>query len=332
MARTQIKLLLFLITMGLAAGCAAAAWFIYTNYLSDHFVSTETKAAGKSTEAPRPPPDPGIRRFDAAIESIRTGKVPEGRDALYKLLFQFPNSPTCVEAKRIIGEINMDALYAFDQSGGKKDYIVQPRDSLLAIAGKNKTTVEAITRLNGLNSINLRLGDHLFLIPTNFEVVIDVSSLKLELRNEGKFFKEYTIEDLKLPPNTRVPSTMEVANKSAIFDNKSAIPWSADFAAADKRIVLNKVGLVTAENPNPKVTNVVGLLIRSLPRATEVIDTPPPPKAKATAKKARNNDDDAPKELEDTAPVAQTGLFMKRDDMEEIYLMLRRTTRFEIKP
>jgi LysM repeat protein len=330
MARTQIKLLVFLVTMGLASGCGAAAWWIYHNLLSEHFVSAETKSTTKSAEPPRPPPDPGIRRFDAAVELIRSGKISEGRDALYKLLLQFPASSTCVEAKRIIGEINMDALFAFDQSGGKKDYIVQPKDSLLAIAGKNKTTVEAIARLNGLTSISLRLGDHLFLIPTNFDVIVDISSLSLVLRSEGKFFKEYALEDIKLPPNTRVPSTMEVASKSAIIDNKLANPVSADFVAADKRIVLNKVSAPTAEHPEGKFTPVVGLMIRSLPRAVEVAPSPPLPKPAPTNKKAQG--DNGPKKVVEEAPAVQTGLFMKSDDLEELYLLLRRASRFEIKP
>jgi LysM repeat protein len=331
MARTQIKLLVFLITMGLAFGCAVGAWSIYNNLLSTKFESNETKSA-KVTAAPRPPPDPGIRRFETAVEFIRGNKISEGRDALYKLLFQFPNSPTCTEAKRILGEINMDALYAFDQSAGKKDYIVQPGNSLLAIAGKNHTTVEAIARLNGLNSINLRVGDHLFLIPTNFDAVVDVSSLALVLRSEGKFFKEYKIEDLKLPPNTRVPSTMEVANKSAVFNNASVNPVSPDFVTAEKRVVLNKVTPVTAENPVGRVTANVGLLIRALPKAAEVVDTPPPPASKSKKPSKKKDDDDDTKEVEDTTPTSQTGLFLKHDDMEELYLLLRRTSRFEIKP
>lgn len=308
MARAQIKLLLFLITLGIMVGCLATAWWIYQNILLRDAAITEDIA---QMQAPnRPPPDPGARRFDAAVELISQGKLDEARDALYKLLQQFPKSPTCVEAKRIIGEMNMDALYRLDASGGKKDYIVQPRDALLAIAAKNKTTMEALARINSLTTINLQPGEHLFVIPMDFDLALDVSEKKLTLLRGGRFFKEYLALDLRLPPNTKIPSEMEIGGKSAMVDGKQANPVSADFVRAEKRII------------GYKSATTVGLILRTPPAAQPV----EPPKPKSDSAKSKGSDD-----TDDEGPSAvTTGLFLSQEDLEEIYPILRRGSKLSL--
>ncbi len=304
MARAQIKLLLFLITMGIMVGCLATAYWIYQNIIMRDAAITQDIAASRSPQ--RPPPDPGARRFDSAIDLVKQGKIDEARDALYKLLQQFPKSPTCVEAKRIIGEMNMDALYKLDSSGGKKDYIVQPRDAMLSIAAKNKTTIEALARINSLTTFNLQPGEHLLVIPMDFDLALDVSEKKLTLLRGGRFFKEYMALDLRLPPNTKVPGEMEVGGKSAMIDGKQANPVSADFVRADKRII------------GYKNAATVGLIIRTPPTAQPV----EAPKPKSDKDKT---------ELDDEGPsTVTTGLFLAREDLEEIYPILRRGSKLSL--
>lgn len=307
MARAQIKLLLFLITLGIMVGCLATAWWIYQNILLRDAAITQDIAQMRAPN--RPPPDPGARRFDAAVDLISQGKIDEARDALYKLLQQFPKSPTCVEAKRIIGEMNMDALYRLDASGGKKDYIVQPRDALLGIAAKNKTTMEALARINSLTTINLQPGEHLFVIPMDFDLALDVSEKKLTLLRGGRFFKEYHALDLRLPPNTKVPSEMEIGGKSAMIDGKQANPVSADFVRAEKRII------------GYKSASTVGLILRQPPAAQPV--EPPKPKSDIDKSKEADADEDGPS-------TATTGLFLSQEDLEEIYPILRRGSKLSL--
>ena len=297
MARAQFKLLLFLIVLGILLGCVGAAWWVYQNVLMRDAVIAQEVAQLHGKD--RPVMDPGARRFEAAVDLIRVGQLNEGRDALYKLLQTFPRSPTCKEAKRIIGEMNMDALYRMDASGGKKDYIVQPRDSLLAIAARNHTTIEALARINSLSTINLQPGEHLFVIPMDFDLAVDMSEKKVTLLRSGRFFKEYEALDIKLLPNTRVPSEMEIASKSAIVDNKQANPVSPEFNRADKRLIANKNAAT------------VGLIIRPPPAAEPVVENKGSPPA-------------------DTNPTNRTGLFMRIEDLEELYPILRRGSKFSL--
>lgn len=297
MARAQIKLLIFLIALGIMLGCIGAAFWVYQNvFKHDADISRETatmKAKGV------PPPDPGAKRFDAAIELVRQGKTDEARDALYKLLQQFPKSPTCAEAKRIIGEMNMDALYRLDQSGGKKDYIVQPGQALLSIAAKNHTTLEALARINSLTSLKLKPGDHLFVIPMEFDLVLDVSEKKLTVLRAGRFFKEYDAKALKLPATMRVPVELEVNSKSAFANNKTADPASPEYVTAEKHIIASKNA------------NSAGLMISA---AAE--------KKIGVGQRANAADGGTAQD--------PPGLFLAPADLEEIYPLLRKGSHLSI--
>ena len=144
MAKTQLKLLLFLIVLGITLGCMATAFYIYDKILRpESRIQAEMKNMKKGD---LPKIDPGAKRFDVAATLIRAGKYSEGREMLYKMLQQFPDSATCPEAKRIIGEMNFDELFSPENKFNKKDYIVQPGDSLALIASKQSSSMAATTK------------------------------------------------------------------------------------------------------------------------------------------------------------------------------------------
>lgn len=298
--RTQLKVLLFLVVVGITAGILSVAFWLYKNILSEDSRIAEEIVAMKKDG--RPPPDPGLHHFNLAIDLMRAKKLEEGRDGLYKVLRQFPRSPTTAEARRIIGEMNLDNLYAHEVTGGKRDYIVQPGDSLLAIAGRHQTTLETLARVNGLTSFNLQPGDHLFIIPMNFDLVVDVSAKSVTVMREGRFFHQYQAIDLQLPPNMKIPASLEVASKSAInpADGKLANPVTVAFISAEKRIVLNRKG-----------TTSTALMIASPTVLKAQSDPKAPPKA-------------IPLDEEDIDSGPTTGLFLMAEDLEEIYPLLRR--------
>ena len=338
MARAQIKLLLFLITLGIVVGCMATALWIYQNVL---LKEDQIKADIKQMQAPgRPPPDPGARRFETAMDLVRDGKLTEAREALYKLLQQFPKSATCDEAKRILGEMNMDALCVLDTSGGKKDYIVQPRDAVMAIASRNHTTVEAIARFNSLTSFNLQPGEHLFLIPLDFDLVLSASTGRLTLLQDGLFFKEYRAIKVALSPGTKIPAEMDIGNKSSVIGSRTITPVSPDFMKADKTIVAYRnpttVGLVIHAPPRPEpagqTTATTPLAPPPNARSKSKDKPAPAPKAKPKAKSKGKAGQQAADDDDDTsaAPPAQTGLILASEDLEEIYPILRKGSKLRI--
>lgn len=305
MARTQIKLLIFLITVGLVVGVLAIGYHLYTNVLLKENQVENDIAAMKGKDRPRL--DPGIRRFEAAVELIRAGKAEEGLDALYKLRQQFPESATCGEAMRIIGEINMDQLYSPEHTAGKKDYIVQPGDSLNLIAGKHGTTVDSIIRSSGLMSFNLQPGDHLNIIPMDFHLGVSVSKKQVMLlRKVGDkeyLFKVYGAKDIRLPPGTRLPLEMEIAGKNAVFDGKSVISTDSHYMRAEKWFSGTKAGIS----------------IRTPPVAKAVAVEEPPPVPAKKGKGASPAAMPAPP----PAATAETGIFLADEDIEELFALVR---------
>lgn len=310
MAKTQIKLLIFLITVGLVAGTLAMGYWVYMNILLKESQVEHDIASMKAKDRPRI--DPGLRRFEAAVELIHQGKIDEGRDALYKLRQQFPESATCAEAMRIIGEINMDQLYSANSTAGKKDYIVQPGNSLNSIANKYDTTVDSIIRSSGLMSFNLHPGDHLTIIPMDFHLGVSVAKKQIMLlRKVGDkeyLFKVYDAKDIRLPPGTRLPVEVTIAGKNSIFDGKPVLSTDPNYVDAEKWIACTKPGIIIRTPP--------------VSRAQPVED----PKATSAKKSATPASMPAPA----PAPMAETGIFLAREDIEELFALVRNGSKLSL--
>lgn len=316
MAKAQLKILAFLITVGLVAGSLSVGWWFYTNVLLKESEVAKDIAAMKGKDRPRI--DPGARRFEAAIDLIKAGKIEEGRDALDKLRLQFPDSGTCGEAMRIIGEINMDMLYSANSTMGKKDYIVQPGNTLLGIATKHDTTVDSIVRMNGLMSTMLQPGDHLTIIPMDFHLLVDVSSKDVILMRkvgESQYpFKFYHAREIRLPPGTRVPLETKLAGKNASIDGKTVASTDANYPAAEKWISALKPGIVIRTPPEAHV-----------PKATPVEPAPNSKKDKDKGKKSGKSKSGPPEAMPAPPPSteSETGIFLLREDIEEIFALVR---------
>jgi LysM repeat protein len=316
MAKTQIKLLIFLITVGLVAGTLAMGYWVYMNILLKESQVEHDIASMKAKDRPRV--DPGIRRFEAAVELIHQGKIDEGRDALYKLRQQFPDSKTCAEAMRIIGEINMDQLYSANSTAGKKDYIVQPGNSLNFIATKHDTTVDSIIRSSGLMSFNLHPGDHLTIIPMDFSLGVSVSKKQVMLlRKVGDkeyLFKVYEAKDIRLPPGTRLPVEIKLAGKNSVYDGKQVNSTDPNYVDAEKWIAGTKSGISIRTPP----------VARALPVEEPKEPAPAPKKTSAQAASPAAMPAPAP------APTAETGIFLAREDIEELFALVRRGSKLSL--
>ncbi|MCP5558667.1 MAG: LysM peptidoglycan-binding domain-containing protein [Verrucomicrobiaceae bacterium] len=284
MAKAQFKLLIFLITVGLAGGSLAVAWWFWENVLQREEHALEDIAAIKKSDMPRI--DPGAKRFEAAVDLIRQGSLEQGREALYRLLQQFPDSPSCVEARRIIGEMNLDAFFSPKQMQGKRDYIVQPGNGLALIASKFDTSIDLLVRLNNLEGSMLHPGDHLLVAPLDFDFGVDLSQKTVVIVRKGRFFKEYSAIDVRLPPNMRVPAELTIGMKSATIAGKAVSSTDPRYVEAEKWIPALKSGLI----------------IRTVPAARAVVEGAPAGQ---------------PQEA------AEYGVFLRREDLDEIYALTR---------
>jgi LysM repeat protein len=224
-------------------------------------------------------PDPGLKEYDAAIALIRSGDLPGARDRLAYLMRYYPESARFREAKRVLGEINLDLLLSDDPAPGKTKYTVKSGDSgLAAIAGRYRCTVDYLMRANGLTGTVIHIGDEVWVTPLIFilearlkERVLTV--YRVEAAPEGTtppsgaerpavasevFFKEYPIVDLNLPPTVKVPSSAEVNDKPGWLPNGKRVQFGqSGYHAAHRWLQTARPGLVVQPAPeNPDEASV----------------------------------------------------------------------------
>jgi LysM repeat protein len=290
MARAQFKLLVYLVVLGLTLGSMALAYYIYTKVLSPEERLRKELSQIRRAELPRI--DPGLKRFDAAGVLLKEGRFNEAREALFRIVQQFPDSAAAPEAKRIIGEINMDELFSREPVPGKRDYIVQPGDSLALIATRQNTTMDLLIRLNGLMGATLHPGDHLSILPVSFNLVVDASAKTVTLRRvageKEVFFKEYQATDLRLPAGVKLPAEMDIKGKSAMLDGRAVLSTDPRYAEADKWLPGSRAGVVLRTPPPPEPAPAPGPDGR-----------PAPP------------------------PAPPPGIFLNREDLEEMFALVR---------
>lgn len=348
----RIKILIFLFTIALVGGVFGGCWWLYSRILNhDDMVKAEIK---KESRDKKSPPDPGLRRFDQAIETIQTGSDAEGKTQLFDMVRHFPDSKRAPEAKRIIGEMNMDALFSASGNTARKDHVVQPGESLNLIARKNFTTVSAIMRGNGMMSSGLQPGDHLFLFPLDFEMIVNVTRKTLTLKRNGQFFKEYPILELKLPSGVKAkpayehpPADIDVADRAAWFAGKRVQETDPHFMSSDKWLMTSRAGLNIRGVPLPKAAGDSKTVIVQ-PHSTGKAPTSSSnnkkngrasqhspashggkhsqPKGVVMPETSVDDEDDA----DASAAAPQTGIYLAREDIEELYTIIRTKTKIAL--
>ena len=130
---------------------------------------------------------PGEIAFERARELLATGQFAEAREKLEFLVGVYPSSASASEARRILGELNLDDLLSTEVMEGKVMYKVKSGDNFTRIAQNHDTTLDCIMHMNGLQRMDkLFPGDELVLLPLNFNIRIDVPRKLLSLYREGR--------------------------------------------------------------------------------------------------------------------------------------------------
>lgn len=137
---------------------------------------------------------PGEIAFERARELLATGQFEKAREKLEFLVGVYPSSTSAGEARRILGELNLDDLLSTEIMEGKTMYEVKPGDNFTRIAVRHETTLDCIMHMNGLQRMDkLYPGDELVLLPLRFNIKIDVARKLLSLYKEGRLLKSYNL-------------------------------------------------------------------------------------------------------------------------------------------
>jgi hypothetical protein len=153
----------------------------------------EQKEMGAMLDAADVPDiDLGEKAFQKAHQCLGAGNEVEARERFESVVTLYPSSSSAPEARRVLGEMNLDEVLSLRKMEGKVVHVVKPRESFLGIAGKHETTIDMIMHLNGMLDLqHLRPGEELVVMPLKFRLVIEPKRRALSVWDGGRFIKEY---------------------------------------------------------------------------------------------------------------------------------------------
>jgi len=179
---------------------------------------------------------PGERAFEAARNLLNVADFQAAEEKLKYVTTYYPTAPSAKEARRILGEMNMDRLFSGDQI----KYKVKKGDSFSKIASVNQTNLELIKLLNGLNHLNrLHPGDELNVMPLKLRLVVDVRQNIIELWKEGQFIKGYDTVLMNMPKGKGEIKTIITAIE-AKSSGKRTNSSRLSYRESEKVIVVSK--------------------------------------------------------------------------------------------
>ena len=236
----------------------------------------------------------GKREFNRALELIAMERLEDAREKLLFIQNLHGDSEFAPEARRILGEINLDEVLSVSNMSNKKVHVVQPgRGAPLAIAKKYNTTLDCLMFLNGFLDMSvLHPGDEIIVMPLDFKIVIDLSTKRIELyhrdaeKKEHVFTKEYLILKTDLPKIGSRPVFGKIKSKVAEVNSRTYQPFHSKYRNGIK-ILIVKVGSKNVQ-------------LRPIPEV---------------------DDEDLGR-----------GIFLSEPDMEELAMLIRLGNEVEIKP
>lgn len=244
----RLKFLLAFLALIVCAAGVSGAWFYWKKFAQPELV-VNRHISGKGNDFEKP--DLGRRHFDAALALIREGELVSARDRLLYLMEYFPESATWPEARRIVGEVNMDLLLSKIPIPGKAEHIVKRGEALVTIARRSETTIDYIMRANGKISEYIFPDEKLTVYPLNFRVEIDLAKKTVTVFDGEAFFKEYAVLDKNLPADLKAPVATTVSERVAWHVDRPVDFTHPAYMNCSKWIRTGKIGLFIRQSDGP---------------------------------------------------------------------------------
>jgi hypothetical protein len=194
-------------------------------------------------DAALPEIDPGAKVFEKAREMIAVGDLAGARERLRTVVSIYPRSKAAPEARRIVGEMNLDDLLSASHMEGKTLHVVGAGESFLGIAAKHNTTLDCIMHLNGLLDLKgLHPGEELIVMPLELRVLIEPGRKVLSLWDGGRFVKDYSLLSLDLA-GLKGGLRTRIASKSGLAGERRVSPGMKEYRDSAKIFALEKSSL-----------------------------------------------------------------------------------------
>lgn len=254
---TIVKICAFILVLGILG---ALVYFVekFREDFSDPAKVTEKPLEEVIEDNDRIGFEPGQYEFNQALEMIALNEIDEAREKLNLIENLFPDSIHAPEARRILGEINLDEVLSVENMENKKIHRVSPGEGYLRIATENETTLDSIMFLNGLTEFgNLHAGDELVVMPLDFKLVINLPKKRVELyhrdqeKKEHVFAKDYPILKMNIGRLRAGPSQSKISQKFGEADGRSFPPTHESYRHATKVLGLNVGNTYLPLRPTP---------------------------------------------------------------------------------
>ncbi len=187
--------------------------------------------------------EPGEKAFNRARQLLSTGNFAEGRDKLLYIVNFHPSTRSGDEARRILGEMNLDRIFSLEEMANKKVYKVKSGDSILKIANREKTNLDVMMLLNNLTKFaQIHPGDEFIVMELGFRLEVHTERELLSLWKEDEFIKQYRIQKMDLDEGSGRFRT-KIAGKSGYHDGRRYSPNSSKYRTAAKVLGLSGTSL-----------------------------------------------------------------------------------------
>ncbi|MGF1657447.1 MAG: LysM peptidoglycan-binding domain-containing protein [Verrucomicrobiales bacterium] len=197
-------------------------------------------------EEPEDPsrPDPMRAVFAEVVPLLRARQWSDARQALLNNEGLLPQSRFLQTYKSLLGELNLLMLMNLDPAEDNVQmHTVRPGEAISILARRYRISSDMLMRLNGLSSINLRIGQELLIPTISFSALVQTDAGLLTLFNNDVFFKEYQILETQLPPNFEQGEIITVREKSAWHQKQRVAFGNTSFYLASPVIYLSRPGL-----------------------------------------------------------------------------------------
>ncbi len=257
-----IKIFAALAVLGILIGLI----FFLKNFQKDFAQPAETSTTrleNLDKESDANPFKRGEREFGRAVELIAMERLDDAREKLLFIQNLHSDSEFGPEARRILGEINLDEILSVENMDNKSIHTVVSGDTFLGIANKYKTTLDCLMFLNGLlDTRRLHPGDELIVMPLDFKLVVDLQRERVELyhRDPDKkahvFAKEYPILKSDLPKLGKRALHTTISSKVAEVNGRSYKPTHTSYRNGTKVLGIKPAKRNTTIRPLPAIDAV----------------------------------------------------------------------------
>ncbi|MGJ8694807.1 MAG: LysM peptidoglycan-binding domain-containing protein [Verrucomicrobiaceae bacterium] len=201
----------------------------------------------------------GEREFNRAVELIAMERLDDAREKLLFIQNLHADSEFGPEARRILGEINLDRVLSVSNMNNKEVHVVKSGDSFLRIANQHDTTLDCMMFLNGLLDTNtLHPGDELIVMSLDFKLVIDLERERVELferdaeKKEHVFTKDYPIIRADVPGSGSRSQYSKISGKVGEDRGRSYQPIHSKYRNGTKVLTFKLGGRIIQLRPVPE--------------------------------------------------------------------------------